>query len=59
MARTPIIHGVPTNETPEKCLKCAHRVHNGERYICEKNVDGKFVGTLAYSCFDYPPKVKV
>lgn len=54
----PIVHGNPTNETPEKCLRCGNRVYSEGRWICSKNVNGKFVGTLAYSCFTYPKKVQ-
>ena len=41
MGHQPIIHGVPTNETPTKCLTCACRVQEDNRWICKKNVSAK------------------
>lgn len=58
MGHQPIIHGTPTNETPTKCLTCACRVQEDNRWICKKNVSGKFVGTIGYSCYEYPEKPK-
>ena len=50
--KAPIVHGVGfTNEIPSKCQMCAHKVQDGGRWICDKREDGKFIGTIAYSCF--------
>lgn len=55
MALKPIVHGVFTNEIPDKCQKCIYKLFSLEnnRWECSKRSqqDGKFIGTIAYSCF--------
>lgn len=53
MAHRPIIHGNFSNETPDKCMKCANRVFNDEtqRWECCKTESHKFVPTIAFGCF--------
>ena len=57
--KAPIVHGVGfTNEIPTKCQMCAHKVQDENRWICNRREDGKFIGTIAYSCFTWPKKEK-
>lgn len=54
----PIVHGSFSNDIPEKCMKCAHKVYSDGKQICGRpgNDSGKFNATLAYGCFKYPEK---
>lgn len=51
--KTPITHSFYTNEIPTRCQMCAHKVKDENRWICEKHPEGKFVGTIGYSCFTW------
>lgn len=51
--KAPIVHGVGyTGEIPTKCQTCIHKQEKeGGGYICDRHIDGKFVGTIGYSCY--------
>ena len=52
--KAPIVHGVGyAGDIPTKCQQCIHKKQEGNRYICENHKEGKFVGTIGYSCFKH------